>query len=217
MVDQLVEEVRKGESVIGIDASGSAIRVVSVAKPICLDRHRELMLVELFQVSDRGHVSVRCKCIAEKFNPDRETVQVACSRAFREEIGLDEIDENMFSKKSVMRREVMESLKYLGLNCEYHLHYCIVSNVDYLKDSIPSSVLFPFHEQDGPNPKTIFWCWIKIDNPARMTDVVIALIEERLKIGKLPKNILSYFLSSNTPGIKLHEEFQVALQVVSEL
>jgi hypothetical protein len=202
---QLEKELLKGEASLHLDGQGTAVRVVSVAKPVIYDPEDHTVLIEAFQSFGPKKTKVKCSGMSEKFNPREESCQAACKRAIEEELKIS-VNVSELCQNSQLVKTLAPSQKFAGLKSEYHLWYCMLSQqaVKYLQTKIPKMEMTGVDETDSTsNPKTLWWAWCPSLSVKEVHRHLTRLTESTPFAGKVD---FTAELKLGTPGEQVREE-----------
>jgi len=202
---QLEKELLKGEASLHLDGQGTAVRVVSVAKPVIYDPEDHTVLIEAFQSFGPEKTKVKCSGMSEKFNPREETCQAACTRAIEEELKTT-VKVSEFCHNSQLVKTLAPSQKFAGLKSEYHLWYCMLSQhaVKSLQTKVPKMKMMGMDETDSTsNPKTLWWAWCPSLSVKEVQRHLTRLTESTPFAGKVD---FCAELKLGTPGEQVREE-----------
>jgi hypothetical protein len=205
---QLEKELLKGEASLHLDGEGSAVRVVSVAKPVIYDPSDHTVLIEAFQSFGPSRTKVKCSGMSEKFNPLEESCQDACARAMAEELKLT-VEATEFCENNQVVKTLAPSQKFAGLKSEYHLFYCMLSQHSCrgLQAKVPKMMMTGVDETDSTtNPKTLWWAWCPSLSTREVERHLARLNESTPFAGRVD---FAAELKLGTPGQQVREEAQM--------
>jgi len=149
-VDNLLEEIKNGESFLEIDKNGNLVRVVKIAN-IVITRRDGLTLRESYQIKNGKRIDKKNCHLTEKIGIT-ETAFNGISRGIIEELG-DKKGRDVVNVRQIEPEilEIKPSDSFRGMKCVYKLNRFAGDWIGTTED---------FSTFDGHDGKQIFWIWL---------------------------------------------------------